>query len=71
MITKLTNAKKIIEVGVFTGFTTLAFALGLPEDGVVHALDVSDEFANVGKPFWTEAKVDGKIKLSIGNNEES
>lgn len=71
MITKLTGAKKVIEVGVFTGFTTLAFALSMPDDGIIYALDVSEDYASVGKPYWSEAKVDHKIKLTIGDAKES
>lgn len=58
MMVKLTGAKKVVEVGVFTGFSTLAFALALPDDGVVHALDLNKDFASVGEPFWAEAKMD-------------
>jgi caffeoyl-CoA O-methyltransferase len=65
MMVRLTNAKKVVEIGVFTGFTSLAFALALPEDGKVYALDVSEEFANVGKPYWEEAGVASKIDLRI------
>jgi predicted O-methyltransferase YrrM len=58
MIVKLTGAKKVLEVGVFTGFTTLAFAEALPDDGRVIACDISKEFASVGEPIWREAKQD-------------
>ncbi len=65
MMVQLTNAKKVVEVGVFTGFTALAFALALPDDGQVFALDVSKEYASVGQPFWQEAKVDVRLTIRL------
>lgn len=43
-----------IHSGVFTGYSALTIALVLPSDGKVVACDVSEEFANVGKPLWKE-----------------
>ena len=71
MLVKLINAKKGIEVGTFTGFSALCFAEGLPEDGKLIALDISEEFTNIGKKYWEEAKVDHKIDLRIGPALES
>jgi len=62
---KLTGAKKIIEVGVFVGATTLAIAEALPADGKIVALDVSEEFTSVGAKFWAAAGVDHKVDLRI------
>ena len=52
MMVKLTGAKKGIEVGTFTGYSALCFALGLPDDGTLIACDISEEKMNIGKPFW-------------------
>jgi caffeoyl-CoA O-methyltransferase len=65
MLCHLTQAKKAMDVGVFTGFTTLAIALVLPEDGKVVGLDVSEEWANIGKPYWQRGNVIQKIDLRI------
>lgn len=61
LLVKLLGAKKVLEVGTFTGYGALWFALSLPADGHVTTLDVTDEFLKVGKKYWREAGVDGKI----------
>jgi len=80
LMMELMNAKKIIEVGVFRGITTLAFALCLkrlhekdPQGGVrkVIGLDVSDEYAAVGKKYWREAGVEKYIDLRIDDANRS
>jgi len=65
------NAKKYIDVGVFTGCSTLNAALALPEDGKVIALDINETFVNVGKPFFKKAGVDHKIEIRIAPALES
>eukprot|EP00742_Colponemidia_sp_Colp-10_P003241 GILJ01003451.1.p1 GENE.GILJ01003451.1~~GILJ01003451.1.p1 ORF type:complete len:235 (-),score=34.97 GILJ01003451.1:94-756(-) len=65
------GAKKTIEVGVFTGYSTLCTALGLPADGKVVALDISDEWTRVGSKYWREAGVHDKIDLRLGPAVES
>jgi len=62
----VTHATKVIEVGVFLGYTTLALAQKLPSDGKIVALDISTEFTSLGVTAWKEAKVDNKIDLKIG-----
>lgn len=59
------KAKKCLDVGVFTGCSAFAIALGLPDDGKVIACDVSEEFTSVGKPFWEKGGVSGKIDLRL------
>jgi len=56
---------------VFTGYSSLAWALSIPEDGKVVACDTSTEFTDIGKPFWKEAGVDHKIDLRIAPAAET
>lgn len=63
--------KKVIEVGVFRGTTSLALALALPEDGKVVGLDVSAEYAEIGQKYWKSAGVDSKIDFRVGPAAES
>lgn len=60
------GAKKILEIGVFTGYTTLIMANAVGASGKVVALDVNDDFCSIGKPFWEEANVADRIDLRIG-----
>ncbi len=59
------KAKKVLDVGVFTGCSAYAMALGLPEDGKVIACDVSEEYANLGRPYWEQGGMATKIDLRI------
>lgn len=65
LLVRLIGARCCIEVGTYTGYSALAVALALPEDGRLIACDISDEFTSVGRPFWREAGVDHKIDLRI------
>ncbi len=66
MLVQLVNAKTVIEVGTFTGYSTLWMAEALPGDGRVIACDISTEWTDIGKPFWKQAGVAEKITLRIG-----
>ncbi len=65
MLVKLMGARHAIEVGVFTGYSALAVALALPPDGRLLACDISEEFTQIGRPFWHQAGVAHKIDLQI------
>ena len=70
-LVKLTNTKKIIEVGTFTGYSSLVMALALPENGQILSCDISEEYAAVARRFWQEAGVSNKIQLLLGLAEET
>ncbi|XP_049521840.1 probable caffeoyl-CoA O-methyltransferase 2 [Dermacentor silvarum] len=71
ILLKAMGAKYYLEIGVYTGVSALAAALALPQDGRVIGLEVNEESVNVGRPFWKEAGVDGKIDIMIGAASKS
>ena len=62
---KLISAKKVLEIGVFLGYSSTAMALVLPEDGYIIACDNSAEFTDVARGYWQEAGVEDKIDLRL------
>jgi predicted O-methyltransferase YrrM len=66
LLLKLTGARKTLEVGVFTGYSSLVTALALPPEGRIIALDVSAEFTEIAQRYWHKANVADKIDLRIG-----
>ncbi len=66
LLVRLIGARRTIEVGVFTGYSALAVALALPDDGQVLACDISDAYTRVGRPYWQQAGVEHKIDLRLG-----
>lgn len=66
LLVQLIGARRTLEVGVFTGYSSLAVALALPQDGRILACDVSEEYTAIARRYWREAGVDRKISLHLG-----
>lgn len=66
LIIRLMGARRTLEVGVFTGYSSLTVALALPGDGRIVACDISEEYTSVAKRYWREAGVEQMIDLRIG-----
>ncbi|NJP42253.1 O-methyltransferase [Actinacidiphila epipremni] len=64
-LVRLTGARQIVEVGTFTGFSTLSMAQALPEGGRVIACDVSEEWTAYGREAWAKAGVADRVDLRI------
>ena len=62
LITKISNAKKILEIGTFTGLSSLSMSLALPDNGSLIALDKNKETNNIALEFFKKANQDKKIK---------
>ena len=71
LLARLAGAKKALEVGVFTGYSSLAVALAMPHDGLIVACDVNAAFTNVAQRYWNEAGVAHKIDLRLAPATES
>jgi caffeoyl-CoA O-methyltransferase len=71
LLTRLTSARRAVEIGTFTGFSALAIARGLPDDGQLICLDVSEEWTSIGRRYWERAGVADKIELRIGDAHKS
>jgi predicted O-methyltransferase YrrM len=65
LLIKMLGARKILELGTFTGYSTLAMALALPEHGKIIACDVSSEWTNMAQTYWQQAGVAHKIELRL------
>ncbi|XP_023342535.1 probable caffeoyl-CoA O-methyltransferase 1 isoform X2 [Eurytemora carolleeae] len=65
------RAKKVLDIGVFTGASSLAAALALPEDGKVLACDINDTWTKMAQEYWVEAGVQHKIELVLAPATET
>jgi caffeoyl-CoA O-methyltransferase len=70
-LTRLVGARRAVEVGTFTGMSSLAIARGLPPDGRLTCFDISTEFTSVARRYWERAGVGDRIELHIGPAAET
>jgi predicted O-methyltransferase YrrM len=71
MLVRVTGARRILEIGTFTGYSSTAMALALPPDGRITCLDVSREWTERARRAWRDAGVDDRVELRIGPAVES
>jgi predicted O-methyltransferase YrrM len=71
LLARLIHARRCIEVGVFTGYSSLAVARALPDDGQMVCCDVSEEWTTIARRYWERAGVAGKISLRLGPATET
>ena len=71
LLVQLMGAKKTLDIGVFTGYSSLVVALALPGEGKVVACDVSEEYTAIARSYWHKAGVAEKIELHIAPALES
>jgi predicted O-methyltransferase YrrM len=65
LLVKLIGARRTLEIGVFTGYSSTVTALALPPDGRITACDVDEDFTSIARRYWDEAGVSQKIELHM------
>ncbi|MGD1927592.1 MAG: class I SAM-dependent methyltransferase [Leptolyngbyaceae cyanobacterium] len=65
LLLRLMGAKKVLEIGTFTGYSALCMALTLPPDGTLTACDVSEDYTAIARRYWQAAGVADKITLHL------
>ncbi|MGH3447389.1 MAG: O-methyltransferase [Nocardioidaceae bacterium] len=71
MLTELTGARRCLEVGTFTGYSSTAVGLAMPSDGTMVCCDVSTEWTDVARRYWAEAGLADRVDLRIGPGVET
>jgi len=67
LVAKLSGANRILELGTFTGYSSTAFALGLPADGKITTLDRDPVATSIAKTFWEKTGVAERVELILGD----
>lgn len=66
LLLQLIDARRIVEIGTFTGYSALVMAEALPDNGTIIACDTSEEWTRIAREYWQQAGVDHKIDLRLG-----
>lgn len=67
LLARLTGARTVLEVGTYTGYSTLCLARAVPADGEVITCDVTARWPKIGRPYWEKAGVADRIELLVGD----
>ena len=67
ILAEISNARNVLEIGTFTGYSATCLAYGLPEEGHIDTLEINDELEDLIREGWSRAGVEGKITLHIGD----
>jgi caffeoyl-CoA O-methyltransferase len=70
-LVRLMSAKRALEVGTFTGYSSTWVGLALPPDGMLVACDISEEYSSIARGYWREAGIAHKIDLRLGEAEKT
>ncbi|AFZ48629.1 O-methyltransferase family 3 [Cyanobacterium stanieri PCC 7202] len=65
LLLKLMGAQRVLEIGVFTGYSSTVMALSLPDDGVLVGCDISKNDTNIARKYWRKAGIEDKIELFL------
>ena len=67
MFSQMLRPKRILEIGTFTGYSSICLAEGLAEDGVLHTIDINEELEGIVRKYFAKAGLEKKIQLHIGS----
>jgi O-methyltransferase len=70
-LVRLVGARRVLEIGTYTGYSSLCMALAMPSDSRIVACDVSEEWTSVARQFWKKAGLADRIDLRIGSAVDS
>lgn len=71
MLVSISGARRILEIGAFTGYSSTCMALALPDDGHIDTLEINDELEDLMREAWDRAGVSGKISLHLGDARQT
>ena len=67
LLVNLTGARNILELGTFTGYSTLCMAMALPPHGIIVTCDIDTKWTEIAQRYWKEARVGNRVELHVGS----
>ena len=65
LLVQLSGARRLLEIGTFTGYSALSMAMALPDDGHLLCCDIDQQYTDIARRYWKEAGVAGRIELRL------